>query len=282
MSQLDQKRGKAWPLGASRVPGGINFSLYASSAKSVTLEIEKDRWVARFPLQPRFNQTGHCWHVEVAGLEPPFDYLYFVDNPRLDNSLEVPLIDPYGISMTGMEYWGQPNLRLAAHYREDPFDWEDDHPPGHPMLDSIIYELHVRGFTMDPLSEVDHPGTFEGVIEKIPYLQELGVTAVELLPVHEFDETDNPFLHPLTRQPLRNYWGYSSINFFAPKMAYGADKESHGINSFKAMVKALHEAKIEVILDVVFNHTAEGGEGGRVFNFKALAPEAYYIFSETG
>ncbi len=282
MGSLRFRRGKAYPLGASRQEG-INFAVFSDEATRVVLEVRKEGWVERFELTPHLHQTGHVWHGEIFGIEPPFAYVYFVENPALPHSFELPLVDPYAKALTGLEQWGYPHPEVAAWYQEVEFDWGEDHPPAHTSSKSIIYELHLRGFTKDVGAGVDSPGTCEGLVEKIPYLKELGVTAVEIMPIHEFDETDNPFKNPQTGEDLLNYWGYASINFFAPKAAYAHDPwESRGVNSFKTLVKKLHEADLEVILDVVFNHTAEGGEGGRIFNFKALSKEVYYLFDEDG
>ncbi|MCP4717423.1 MAG: glycogen debranching enzyme, partial [Deltaproteobacteria bacterium] len=152
------------------------------------------------------------------------------------------------------------------------------------LADSVIYELHVRGFSCHDSAGVSQPGTFAGIIEKIPYLQELGVTAVELMPVNEFDEEDNPRSNPCTGELLKNYWGYSPLAFFAPKASYAADSDSGGtVREFKRMVKALHEAGIEVILDMVFNHTGEGDARGPTVSFRGLDNAVYYLIdSRTG
>ena len=167
---------------------------------------------------------------------------------------------------------------------EDSFEWGLDQPLNIHLADSIIYEIHVRGFTRSPSSGVTHPGSFQGIIEKIPYLQELGITAVELMPVTEFEEFDNPNFNPLTGERLTNFWGYHPISYLALKAAYSSSNGDHAhINEFKAMVKALHEAGIEVILDVVFNHTAEGDERGPTFSFRGLDNSIYYqIDPQTG
>jgi glycogen operon protein len=163
------------------------------------------------------------------------------------------------------------------------FDWREDAPPLTPLEDSIIYEVHVRGFTCHPSSGVAHPGTFAGLVEKIPYLKQLGVTAVELLPVHEFDEDDCPFTNPLSGETLRNFWGYNSIAFAAPKAAYAASGPQHNqVAEFREMVRAFHEAGIEVILDVVFNHTGEGDDRGRTYSFRGLDNELYYMLGPDG
>src|SRR5262249_10283113 len=152
--------------------------------------------------------------------------------------------------------------RLSLFHRRPAYDWADDGPPRTPLEDSIIYELHVRGFTAHPSSGVAAPGTFRGLIEKIPYLKRLGVTAVELLPVHEFDECDCPVTDPATGEKLVNFWGYNTVGFAAPKAAYAASAPAHGqLHEFRDAVKAFHAEGIEVYLDVVFNHTGEGGDG---------------------
>jgi glycogen operon protein len=172
--------------------------------------------------------------------------------------------------------------RLSLFFRRN-FNWHDDLPPLTPLEDSVIYELHVRGFTCHPSSGVSEPGTFSGLVEKIPYLQELGVTAVELLPIHEFDENDCPFSNPKTGERLRNFWGYNSIAFNAPKAAYAAAGPEYGqVNEFRDMVHAFHAAGIEVILDVVFNHTGEGDDRGPTYSFRGLDNELYYLLDPKG
>jgi len=159
----------------------------------------------------------------------------------------------------------------------------DDIRPGIPREDTILYELHVRGFTIDPSSQVRRPGTFAGLIQKIPYLKELGVTAVELMPIDEFDEHDCPYVNPFTGERLRNFWGYNPIAYAAPKAAYSSNPErAQPWDEFRRMVRAFHEAGIEVILDVVVNHTAEGGNGGPTYSFRGLDNSLYYILDEQG
>jgi len=172
--------------------------------------------------------------------------------------------------------------RRSLFFRRS-FNWHGDLHLLTPLEDSIIYEMHVRGFTCHPSSLTAHPGTFLGVVEKIPYLRSLGVTAVELLPIHEFDECDCPFTNPLTGEKLRNFWGYNSISFAAPKAAFAsAGKEFGQVNEFREMVRALHAAGIEVILDVVFNHTGEGDDRGRTYSFRGLDSEVYYLLDAHG
>ena len=164
---------------------------------------------------------------------------------------------------------------------DDEFDWQGDRPLNYPLRFSVLYETHVRGFTKHESSGVEHPGTYRGLIEKIPYLKELGITSVELLPVHEFNERELPRSNPRTGEELRNYWGYSTVSFFAPKGSYAADRSPGGaVREFKEMVRALHKAGLEVILDIVFNHTAEGNEKGPTLSFRGIDNTIYYILDD--
>lgn len=210
------------------------------------------------------------------------------------------LIDPYAKALTGGERWGVWQRRQGddhpkissrnvevRKYRnliiEDDFDWGADRPLNRPMSELVIYELHVRGFTRHKSAQVDHPGTYRGLIEKIPYLKNLGINAVELLPIFEFEELDRDTFNPQTGERHLNFWGYHPINFFAPKAGYAAEgKNGNAVREFKEMVKAFHQAGIEVILDVVFNHTGEGDETGHIFSFKGIDNPIYYMLDEQG
>jgi glycogen operon protein len=248
---------------------------------------------AEFELDRDVNRTGNHWHIFVHDLPAEFRYGWRVDGPpgpysRYDPSIV--LIDPSATVITGGGEWGSPcevspksTVRRGLYVRRQRYDWEDDRPPRTPLADSIIYELHVRGFTRNASSNVRQPGTYAGLVEKIPHIKSLGVTAVELLPIHEFDETDCPFLNPLSGDRLKNYWGYNSIAFAAPKAAYAASVAGHGqVAEFRDMVKAFHSAGIEVILDVVFNHTGEGDDRGRTYSFRGLDNELYYMLAPDG
>jgi len=161
------------------------------------------------------------------------------------------------------------------------FDWQGDAPLNYPLRFSVLYETHVRGLTAHASSGVKHPGTYLGVIEKIPYFKELGITSLEFLPIQEFNENELPRLNPRTNKPLTNYWGYSTVAFFAPKETYAVDRSPGGaVREFKTMVRELHKAGIEVILDVVFNHTGEGNENGPTFSFRGLDNPVYYMLSD--
>jgi isoamylase len=293
---LEVESGRPHPLGATLTPTGVNFSLFSENATAVELLLFENhdspapyRVVA---LDPYVNKSFHFWHVHVRGLRAGAHYAYRVDGPH---DLEAghrynrnkALLDPYARGNTNT-LWVRadacgPQDNVATSMRSvaiDPggYDWEGDKPLGRPMEDSILYEVHVAGFTKSPSSGVTHPGTFLGLVEKIPYLQELGVTAVELMPVCDFDEVGA--LREVNGKPLVNYWGYSTVGFFAPQSSYCVSSESGGhLNEFRDMVKALHRAGIEVILDVVFNHTEEGNHEGPVFSFKGIDNRVYYYLS---
>jgi glycogen operon protein len=281
------------------LPDGINFALlcrHGTAVQLVLLPPEGGAPWAEIMLDGRRNRTGDHWHILVAGLPPTFRYGWRVDGPRGDGHRFDPriiLLDPAATALSDGTSWGsellQPNdgrprtsPRRSLFFRR-PFDWREDAPLLTPLEDSILYELHVRGFTCHPSSAVSRPGTFAGLVEKIPYLKQLGVTAVELLPVHEFDENDCPFQNPLTGEPLRNFWGYNSVAFAAPKSAYAATSHEHGqLTEFREMIRAFHEAGLEVILDVVFNHTGEGDDRGRTYSFRGLDNELYYMLAPDG
>jgi glycogen operon protein len=241
-------------------------------------------------LDPSVNKSFHFWHVLVRGLEAGAHYAYRADglfdpaSGHRFNKNKV-LIDPYARGNTN-SVWKRaaacgPADNVATSMRSvvidtADYDWEGDRPLNRPMEDTIIYEMHVRGFTQSPSSGVQHPGTFLGIIDKIPYLKDLGVTAVELLPVFDFDET--AVLREVDGRALTNYWGYSTLGFFAPQSAFCVSPESGGhLREFRDMVKALHRAGIEVILDVVFNHTDEGNHLGPTFSFRGIDNRTHYF-----
>jgi len=282
----------ASPLGATVGRDGVNFSVFSRYARAVEL-LFFDRVDAASPalvisIDPASNRTYHYWHVFVPEARPGQLYAYRADGPydpanglRFDRTKI--LLDPYGRAVAVPARY---NRRAAARSDQNTatamksvvvdlsgYDWEGDSPLRHPSARTTIYELHVRGFTRHPSSGVaeKNRGTFAGVIEKIPYLQQLGITTVELLPVFQFDAQDCP--------PGKvNYWGYSPVSFFAPHCGYGSDCEPKAvIDEFRDMVKALHRGGIEVILDVVFNHTAEGDHRGPTFCFRGFDNSAYYI-----
>jgi len=293
------------PLGAHLRGGGINFAIFSRHATAVSLLLFDDGQWHKSPsevaLDPRVNRTGDIWHLWVAGIGPGTRYAWRVDGPYAPeqgdrfnrNRL---LLDPYAPALVGTEHWdfarvcnesespvdaGDAAVKARCLVPDDRFDWEDDQPPRIPWSDTVIYECHVRGFTIHPSSAVQHPGTFQGVVEKIPYLRQLGVTAIELLPVQEFHENELTVRNPLTGERLRNYWGYSTVAFFAPRENYSSRRRPGvQVSEFKTMVRALHRAGVEVILDIVFNHTAEGDQNGPTLNFRGLDNRIYYLLEK--
>ncbi|HEV3261762.1 MAG TPA: glycogen debranching protein GlgX [Gemmataceae bacterium] len=295
MQTLRTSRGRSLPLGATALADGVNFSLMCRHGTRVTLvlyTLDKNDPLAEIALHERMNRTGDHWHVQVAGLPPAFRYGWRVDGPRGGSHRFDPaivLLDPASTSLSDAATWGhsveqypQCSARRSLFFRRS-FNWREDAPPLIPLEDTIIYELHVRGFTCSPSAAVARPGTFAGLVDKVPYLQQLGVTAVELLPVHEFDECDCPFTNPYSGERLRNFWGYNSIAFGAPKASYASNGLEHGqVTEFREMIRAFHAAGMEVFLDVVFNHTGEGDDRGRTFSFRGLDNKLYYMLGPGG
>jgi isoamylase len=293
--QLVLAAGRAQPLGATVVNGGVNFSIFSEHATSVQLLLFADHDEPLpahvIDLDPEVNHSFHFWHVHVSGIGAGQVYAYRMDGPK-DTSRSgcrfnpnKVLIDPYSLGNVN-SLWdrGQavgPQDNVTSSMRSivlDPgdYDWEGDELPDTPIAETIIYEMHVRGFTRSPTAGVNHPGTFAGVIEKIPYLKSLGITAVELLPIYDFDDTHILRSAP-DGTPLRNFWGYDPYGYFAPQSSYCVEpEEGEHLAEFRDMVKALHAAGIEVILDVVYNHTSEGNQNGPTISFRGLANEAYY------
>ncbi|MGD0092845.1 MAG: glycogen debranching protein GlgX [Planctomycetota bacterium] len=290
-------RGQARPFGASPKPHGVNFALFSRHAQHVDLVLfngDGDKPVAEIPLDPKTNKTGDVWHVFVYGLPAGILYGYRIHGqfaPRIGhrfNSRAI-VLDPFARAISGGHVWGEPEGSDGAEGRFtrrgrldlDDFDWEGEVPLGTPMGETIIYELHVRGYTRHPSAGVEHPGTFLGLCEKIPHLKSLGITAVQLMPVLEFDELDQTHKDPRTGKPLLNYWGYSPLSFFAPKAAYAVQPGAQ-VREFRQMVKTFHQAGIEVILDVVYNHTCEGNENGPTISFRGIDNAIYYMLDRQG
>ncbi len=284
-------RGQALPSGASRTPHGVNFAVVSRHATAawlvVSLSADDDQPLT-LRLDPEMNRTGDVWHVRVEGLPETFFYAWRIDGPRELPHLFDPanmLIDPFARILSGGHQWGEPStserMGTVTDYRIHRH--EADRNPAIERADTIIYELHVRGFTAHASSGVSQPGTYAGLMQKLSYIRSLGVTAVELLPVDEFDENDCPFVNPATGEKLRNFWGYNSISYAAIKAGYAStpDHESPW-REFCDMVQASHSAGLEVILDVVYNHTGEGAFEGSVQSFKGLDNCLYYMFDELG
>ena len=296
--KLKTSPGSPLPLGAQPTGSGVNFALFSRHAEKVALVLFKtgvEKKVAEIDLDPVLNRTGDIWHLFIHDFDTALRYGYRLSgpfNPRKEGHWFSPkniLLDPYAKALSGGSDWGVPYSRkglsgkISTFHRRcclpaDDFNWEGDRPLNIPLKDSIIYEMHVRGFTRHRSSGVSHPGTYAGIIEKIPYLKGLGITAVELLPITEFNEHETIFTNPLTGEKLKNFWGYSPLAFFAPKAGYAVNgRNGNQVREFKEMVKALHRAGIEVILDVVFNHTAEGGGDGPVISFRGIENTVYYL-----
>jgi isoamylase len=291
----EQSKGQSSPLGATVSTDGTNFSVYSKHAKRIELLlfdcVDDARPERAISIDPATNRTYHYWHVFVPGVKPGQIYGY-----RAKGAFDPPsgmrfdpakvLLDPYGRGALVPNNYSRDAARLEGDNAAtaiksvvtDPrtYDWEGDAPLKRPSSQTIVYEMHVRGFTCHPNSGVaeEKRGTFAGVVEKIPYLKEVGVTAVELMPVFQFDAQDAP-----TGQV--NYWGYAPVSFFAPHHAYSSRQDPlRPLDEFRDMVKALHRAGIEVILDVVFNHTAEGNQDGPTLSFRGLDNLTYYILEQ--
>jgi len=289
--------GRSFPLGATVMPGGVNFSLFSKGSTGVDLllfdradDAAPSRVVA---LDRHAHRTYHYWHVFLPGIAAGQVYAFRVDGPfdpargaRFDR--DKVLLDPYGRCVVrpagrSRSAAAAPGDNVASALRSvvvDPaaYDWEDDAPPARPFTRSVLYEMHVGAFTRHPNSGVEtaRRGTFAGVVDKIPYLLDLGITAVELLPVFAFDEQD-------ASPGMSNVWGYAPVSFFAPHPAYASRPgPAAALDEFRDMVKALHRAGIEIILDVVYNHTAEGGADGPTLCFRGLSNREYYILGGEG
>jgi isoamylase len=285
------------------------FSRHATGVRLEFYQHPDDSSPARIiDFDPIRHRTGDIWHVWVRGIPAGQLYGYRIDGPYVPEeghrfNPHKLLLDPYARAIAGVKDW---DFSAARGYDSssrlsdlsfstvdnagtapksivtcDDFDWGTDIPPKHSASDTVIYEIHVRGFTIHPSSSVTHPGTFAGLIEKIPYLQDLGVTAIELMPVLEFNENELQQLNPITGEKLKNYWGYNPVAFFAPKQSYALDG-SHWRQAveFREMVKAFHGAGIEVILDIVLNHTAEGDELGPTICLRGLENSIFYMLQE--
>jgi isoamylase len=291
----ETKEGRSFPLGATVSADGANFSVYSKHATGIELLlfdcVDGDRPKRVISIDPATNRTYHYWHIFVSGVKAGQIYAYRVKGAfdptsglRFDPAKV--LVDPYGRGAVVPKNYSRDAARkkgdnAASAIKSvvtDPraYDWEGDTPLKRPSSRTILYEMHVRGFTRHPNSGITEKrrGTFAGLMEKIPYLKELGVTAVELMPVFQFDPQDAP--------PGRvNYWGYAPVSFFAPHHAYSSRKDPLGpLDEFRDLVKALHREGIEVILDVVFNHTAEGNHDGPTLSFRGLDNPTYYILEQ--
>jgi isoamylase len=299
------------PLGATVSGKGVQFSIFSRHARSVTLELyqstDPESSVDTITFDPKINKTGDIWHIWVEGIREGQLYAYRIDgdyspeNGHRYNKFKL-LLDPYTRAVTGNFNWNLSDARgfdtvsgfgeMISNTKDSAagapkcivmnhdFDWFD-RPLQRHFSDTIIYEMHVKGFSYHPSSPAEQKGTYKGVSEMIPYLKELGVTAIELMPIQEFDENENLNKDPHTGEKLKNYWGYSTITFFAPRGRYSSSGTmGEQVYEFKEMMRDLHHAGIEVILDVVFNHTAEGDHSGPTLCFRGIDNTIYYMLQE--
>lgn len=279
--------------GAIVVEGGISFTIHSNGATACTLCLfheGEDIPYAQIPY-PDSYRIGNVFSMTVFGLNPEeFEYAYRLDGPYdLKKGLLFDasnyILDPYAKAVTGQRIWGERSEQNKKFYKArvvtGTYDWGDFRQPNREFKDMIVYEMHVRGFTKDYSSGVEHRGTFAGIKEKIPYLLELGVNTLELMPIFEFDEMENMRVHD--GEILYNYWGYSPVSFFSPNTSYAAAFEHNREGQeLKELIRELHQHGIEVILDVVFNHTAEGNEMGPTFSFKGIDNNIYYMLTPDG
>lgn len=311
----DVQAGNPLPIGGAHLSGdGVNFVLFSRNATRVCLELyqnaEDSSPTRIIDLNPVRHRTGDVWHVWLRGVRAGQLYGYRIEGPYRPEeghrfNPHKLLLDPYARAIAGIDNWDFSAARgydvsstlsdlgistvddagttPKCIFTDDHFDWEMDMPPKHSASDTVIYEAHVRGFTIHPSSGVALPGTFIGLTEKIPYLEGLGVTAIELMPVLEFNENESNRLNPITGEKLRNYWGYNPVAFFAPKQSYSTvGPHRRQTLEFREMVKAFHRAGIEVILDIVLNHTAEGDELGPTISLRGFENSVFYMLQENG
>lgn len=299
------QRGQPTPFGATASGAGVNFAVHSSAAKSVSLclftleDLQNGKVSAEVALHPALNRTGDVWHIFLPGLSPDLLYGYRADgeyDPATGNRFDATkvLVDPYAKAVVGRPQYGipgyqddcWPQLAGTVPRADEDFDWQGDSPPGHKQRDLVIYEMHVRGFTKHPSSAVRHPGTYEGLVEKLPHLKALGINAIELMPIHEFNELESYSYNKMTKDHKVNFWGYSTVNFFSPMSRYSAagaaDCGRAAVREFKTLVREAHKLGIEVIVDVVFNHTAEGNEMGPTLSFRGLDNRVFYMTAPLG
>ncbi|KAI4352719.1 hypothetical protein L6164_006941 [Bauhinia variegata] len=302
---FEVSRGYPTPFGATVRDGGVNFAIYSGNAISATLclislsDLQDNRVTEQIPLDPIINKTGDVWHVLLRGDFKDMLYGYTIDgkfSPEeglyFDSSRI--LLDPYAKAVISRGEFGAlgpdgncwPQMAGMIPSDDDKFDWEGDLPLKYPQKDLIIYEMHVRGFTKHESSRTEFPGTYIGVVEKLDHLKELGVNCIELMPCHEFNELEYFSYNNILGDYKVNFWGYSTVNYFSPMIRYSSaglrNCGRDGINEIKFLIKEAHKRGIEVIMDVVFNHTAEGNENGPIISFRGFDNSIYYMLAPKG
>ncbi len=278
---MNIEMGSTSPLGVSRQGKGLNFALYSEHANAVSLclfsPLSKQPF-AEIPL----NKTGPVWHILLKNLTTErLEYGYRIGTLILS--------DPYSRGLSTSQEWGhrgideEKTIPRSKIILDTPFDWQYTRKPNIAPEEVILYEMHVRSFTKHVSSQTKAPGTFLGIIEKIPYLKNLGINAVELMPIFEFDECQNVHTHPKTGAFLKNMWGYATMNFFSPMNRYSSSRGwNAALDDFRMLVREMHKNGIEVYLDVVYNHTAEDGNEGPAFSFKGIDNSVYYMLQPDG
>ncbi|CAO2192084.1 unnamed protein product [Urochloa humidicola] len=287
------------PLGATTLDGGVNFAVYSAGASAASLclftpdDLEEDTVTEEVPLDPLLNRTGNVWHVFIEGKQVHamlygyrFDGVFAPERGQYYDATNV-VVDPYAKAVVSRGQYGVPGpdgdcwpqMAGVVPLPHSTFNWQGDLPLKYHQKDTVIYEMHLRGFTKHDSSNTKHPGTYIGAVSKLDYLKELGVNCVELMPCHEFNE-----LEYFSSSSKMNFWGYSTINFFSPMARYSSSsKTGHdAINEFKVFVREAHKRGIEVIMDVVFNHTAEGNEKGPILSFRGIDNSTYYMLAPKG
>ncbi|KAK8477879.1 hypothetical protein V6N11_000310 [Hibiscus sabdariffa] len=305
IKRFQVSEGHPAPFGATLRDGGVNFAIYSSNAVSATLclialsDLHQKKITEQIPLDPLSNKTGDVWHVLLKGDFKDMLYGYMFDgefSPEKGHCYDASkvLLDPYAKAIISRGEFGVlgpedncwPQMAGMVPTFEDQFDWEGDLPLRYPQRDLIIYELHVRGYTRHESSGTQFPGTYRGVVEKLDHLKELGVNCIELMPCHEFNELEYYSYNSVLGDYKLNFWGYSTINYFSPMIRYSSSGISNcgrdAINEFKYLVKEAHKRGIEVIMDVVFNHTAEGNEKGPILSFRGVDNSVYYMLAPKG
>lgn len=298
-------RGSPLPFGATLKDTGVNFAIHSSAATSISLclftlsDLHKGLVTQEIPLHPRLNRTGDVWHVYLPDVIEGLLYGFRIDGPfspenghRFNPACV--LVDPYAKAIVSREVYGVPGsdgnlwpqMGGMVPSEAEPFDWEGDVRPCLQQKDLIVYEMHVRGFTRHKSSKVKHPGTYHGLVEKFNHLQELGINAIELMPCNEFNELEYYAYNSVMGDYKMNFWGYSTINFFSPMIRYAKSGNQRcgldAINEFKTLVREAHKHGIEVFMDVVFNHTAEGNEMGPTISFRGVDNAMFYMLAPKG